>query len=78
MGLFIYKVVKHQNGWAYKLEDTYSSVFSTQFEAAAAAKKTAREMHEAGDFTQVKVKDGPLGWRTELVINGRHSGEAAA
>jgi hypothetical protein len=78
MGLFLYKVVKHQNGWAYRLEDTYSPVFTTQWEATAAAKKAAREMHEHGDFTQVKVKDGPLGWRTELVINGRHTSDEAA
>ena len=72
MGLFLYKVVRHGNGWAYRLEETYSPIFRSQWEATEAAKVAAREMHEQGDYTQVRVKDGPLRWRTELVINGAH------
>ena len=70
MGQFHYQVRKHKHGWAYHLEETYSPVFPTSWEAIAAAKTTAREMHEPGDMTTVRVQDGPLSWRTVLVING--------
>ena len=58
-GRFHYKVVKHQGGWAYRLDASYSRLFPTQWEATAAAKTEAREMHEPGDNTQVHVQDGP-------------------
>ena len=44
-------------------------------EAIDAAKAAAVEMHEPGDEIRVRVQDGPLNWRTELVIEG---GEAPA
>jgi hypothetical protein len=70
MGQFQYQVVKRQHGWAYHLEETYSRVFTMSWEAITAAKATARSMHEPGDRTSVRVQDGPLNWRTVLVING--------
>ena len=70
MGQFHYQVVRRQRGWAYHLEETYSRVFPTSWEAIAAAKATARAMHEPGDNTSVRVQDGPLRWRTVLVIKG--------
>ena len=56
MGRFVYQVVKHKSGWAYRLEHTYSRVFPTQSDAIAAAKATAREMHEPDDETVVRVE----------------------
>ena len=68
MGEFHYQVVRHKNGWAYRLQTTYSEVFTTQSEAIEAAKAAAHAMHEPGDHTRVRVQEGPLDWRTELVI----------
>jgi hypothetical protein len=65
-----YEVVRHERGWAYRLERTYSQTFPTQWEAVAAAKAAAINMHEDGDHTIVRVQDGPLAWRTELAIQG--------
>jgi len=70
VGQFVYQVVGHHQGWAYRLGDTYSRTFPTQFEATAAAKASALSMHEEGDETLVRVQDGPLQWRTELSIQG--------
>ena len=70
MGRFLYQVVGRQQGWAYRLGDTYSRIFPTQFEATAAAKAAAIKMHEEGDETLVRVQDAALSWRTELTING--------
>ncbi len=77
-GRFHYKVVKHQGGWAYRLDASYSRLFPTQWEATAAAKTEAREMHEPGDNTQVHVQDGPCAWRTVLVVNGSANPYGAA
>ena len=65
-----YEVVRHERGWAYRLERTYSQTFPTQSEAVAAAKAAAIKMHDDGDETTVRVQDGPLAWRTELKIEG--------
>jgi hypothetical protein len=70
LGQFHYQVIRHQRGWAYRLEDTYSRVFPTQWEATAAAKTTALKMHEPGDETLVRVQDGGCNWRLELAIHG--------
>jgi hypothetical protein len=53
-------VLRHQHGWAYRLEGTYSRVFSTQWEATDAARAEALRMHEPGDATQVRVQDGRM------------------
>jgi len=68
LGTFNYQVVRHGAGWGYRLEKTYSKVFPTQDAAIDAAKSAAHKMHELGDHTQVRVEDGPLLWRTELII----------
>jgi hypothetical protein len=73
LGRFIYQVVKHERGWAYRLEQTYSRVFPTQADAIEAAKDAARKMHEPGDQTVVNVEDRPRRWRTELTISPRQS-----
>ena len=73
MGQFHYQVTRRHRGWAYCLENTYSPVFAASWEAIDAAKTAAREMHEPGDVTTVRVQDGPLSWRTVLVINGTHA-----
>jgi hypothetical protein len=73
LGQFHYQVIRHQRGWAYRLEDTYSRVFPTQWEAVAAAKSAAIKMHEPGDETLVRVQDGGSNWRLELAIRGSMS-----
>ena len=70
MGRFCYQVVGRHQGWAYRLGETFSRVFPSQFEAIAAAKAAAIKMHEDGDETLVRVQDSALAWRTELTING--------
>ena len=75
MDRFLYKVVRHKHGWAYRLWSTYSPVFTTQAEAIQAAKAAAHEMHEPGDYTSVRVEERPLVWRTELVIRSKEDAE---
>jgi hypothetical protein len=77
MSLFLYKVVSTEMGGpiSWKTPIRRCSLRSGR---QPLRQRKPLEMHEHGDFTQVKVKDGPLGWRTELVINGRYGGGEAA
>ena len=77
MGQFRYQVVRHKDGWAYRLESTYSRVFPTQLAATEAARAAAHQMHEPCDETLVIVQAGPLVWRLEHTIRDA-DGQAAA
>jgi hypothetical protein len=70
MARFCYEVVGRRRGWAYRLGETYSRIFPTQYEATAAAKASAIRMHEEGDETLVRVRDSTLCWHTALRIHG--------
>ncbi len=67
MGTFYYMVVPRENGWAYRLDNTFSLVFPTQAAAVEAVKIAAMKMNESGDDTQVRVFGDDLQWRTEWV-----------
>jgi hypothetical protein len=70
MGQFHYLVVPHGIGWAYRLDYTYSPVFPTEAEAFEAAKKAAFAMHEEGDSTEVRRRQGGV-WRTKWAVEDR-------
>ncbi len=60
-----YKVVQHDGGWAYTLENVFSEPFRTRAAALAAAKRVAAEQHVPGDSTQIEYQDENGTWRTE-------------
>jgi hypothetical protein len=51
MNKVIYKVVKHDGGWAYEVNGTYSEKFPTREAARKAAKLAAREQAAPGAAT---------------------------
>ncbi|MFL5282543.1 MAG: DUF2188 domain-containing protein [Rhodopila sp.] len=61
-----YKVVQHDGGWAYKLDDVFSEPFRTREAAVAAAKRVAAEQHIPGDLTQIEYQDASGRWHTEI------------
>jgi hypothetical protein len=61
-----YKVVQHDGGWAYKLEDVFSEPFRTRAAALAAAKRVAAEQHVPGNSTQIEYQDESGRWHTEM------------
>jgi len=61
-----YKVVEHDGGWAYKLNDVFSEPFRTRAAALAAAKRVAAEQHVPGDATHIEYQDETGKWHTEL------------
>jgi len=61
-----YKIVEHDGGWAYKLEDVFSEPFHTKAAAVIAAKRVAAEQHIPGNITYIEFQDSEGRWHTEL------------
>ena len=66
MAKVVYKVVKHENGWAYKARGTFSETFPTHEAALDAAKRAAGEQRVPGETVGIEyeTKDGV--WHEEL------------
>ena len=41
MAKLVYRIVKHESGWAYKVRGTFSETFASHDEALAAARTAA-------------------------------------
>ena len=57
MSKIIYRVVKHDGGWAYEKNGTYSEKFSTREGARKAAKLAASEQAIPGGTTAISFED---------------------
>jgi Uncharacterized protein conserved in bacteria (DUF2188) len=57
MSKIIYSVVKHDGGWAYEKNGTYSEKFPTREGARKAAKLAANEQAIPGDATAISFED---------------------
>ena len=70
MGRIHYKVVEHDGGWAYRLNDVFSEPFVTKASAVAAARRVAAEQRVPGDTTYIEFQDSAGKWHTELSEGG--------
>jgi hypothetical protein len=61
-----YRIVAHDAGWAYKLNDVFSEPFPSRLAALAAAKRVAAEQHVPGDTTDIEYEDENGMWHTEV------------
>jgi hypothetical protein len=61
-----YRVVQHDGGWAYRLNDVFSEPFRSKAAALAAARRVAAEQHVPGDNTQIEYQDEAGKWHTEM------------
>ena len=66
MSLIIYKVVKHDGGWAYEANGTFSEPFPTRDAARNAAKLAASEQAAPGNATQISYEDEKGRWHDEV------------
>lgn len=66
MEKIIYKVVKHDGGWAYEANGTFSERFPTREAARKAAKLAASEQAEPGETTAISYEDEKGHWHDEL------------
>lgn len=60
-----YKIVRHDEGWAYKAGGVFSERFNTHEEALEAAKHAAREQRTPGDTHAIEFEDENGKWHTE-------------
>ena len=65
MGKVIYEIVRHDGGWAYKVDETFSEPFRTHDAARKAAELAAREQAEPGSATVISYEDKEGHWHKE-------------
>ena len=65
MPKIIYQIVRHDGGWAYKVDETFSEPFKTHDEAHKAAELAAREQAEPGEATVISYEDKQGHWHNE-------------
>jgi len=60
-----YRIVRHDNGWAYKVNDVFSESFPTHEDALAAARLAAAEQRMPGRTEVIEYEDADGKWHTE-------------
>jgi len=65
MSHITYKIVQHDDGWAYTVNGVFSESFNTRAAALAAAKRAAAEQRTPGrsEVIEYETEDGK--WHTE-------------
>jgi hypothetical protein len=61
-----YKVVKHDGGWAYEANGTFSEKYRTREAARKAAKLAAGEQSIPGETTPISYEDEKGHWHDEI------------
>ncbi len=65
MNKVTYYVVKHDGGWAYRVDETFSETFPTHDAARKAAERAAREQAQPGAATVISYEDQQGHWHKE-------------
>jgi len=65
MSHVIYKVVRHDDGWAYTLDGVFSEPFPTHEAALAAARRAALEQRIPGQTESIEWEDAQGRWHHE-------------
>jgi hypothetical protein len=60
-----YKIVQHDDGWAYEVNGVFSEPFPTHAKALAAARAAAAEQRVPGQTEAIEYEDEKGRWRTE-------------
>jgi hypothetical protein len=66
----VYEIVKHDGGWAYRLDGVYSETFSSHEDALAAARIVAAEQQVGGEPEEISWQDSKGVWHTEYSDGG--------
>jgi len=61
-----YEIVRHDGGWAYRANGTFSEAFSSHDAARKAAERAAQEQKLKGDATPISYEDEKGKWHEEL------------
>jgi hypothetical protein len=65
MSHVIYRIVRHDEGWAYTANGVFSEPFRTRAAALAAAKRAAREQRTPGDTRVIQYENEKGEWVSE-------------
>ena len=60
-----YKIVRHDDGWAYTVDGVFSEPFRTHAEALVAARTAAAEQRISGQTETIEYEDDKGHWHTE-------------
>jgi len=66
MSKFTYEIVRHDGGWAYRVDETFSEAFPSHDAARQAAEQAAQEQVVPGDATEISYEDKRGRWHDEL------------
>jgi hypothetical protein len=66
MAKITYEIVKHDGGWAYRADGTYSEPFPSHDAARKAAELAAKEQRVSGDTTHISWEDEKGHWHNEV------------
>jgi hypothetical protein len=70
MSEVIYRIVQHDNGWAYKVDGVFSKPFPAHAAAIKAARKAAQEQRVPGQTHVIEYEDEKSKWHTETASGG--------
>lgn len=60
-----YRVIRHEDGWAYTANGAFSERFETHAEALAAARRAAAEQRVPGQTEAIEYEDENGRWHSE-------------
>ena len=60
-----YRIVQHDDGWAYTVDGVFSESFPTHAAALAAARRAAAEQRIPGRTEAIEYEDANGKWHTE-------------
>ncbi len=60
-----YKIVRHDDGWAYTVDGVFSETFRTHDEALVAARSAAAEQRMPGQTEAIEWEDDKGHWHSE-------------
>jgi hypothetical protein len=61
-----YHIVKHDGGWAYRVDGVFSETFSSHDLARKAAERAAKEQVAPGNTTAISYEDKDGHWHEEV------------
>jgi hypothetical protein len=66
MAKVTYRIVKHEDGWAYKVGGVFSETFPSHAAALAAARRAAGEQKVPGETVGIQYETADGVWQEEL------------
>jgi hypothetical protein len=66
MTKIVYKIVRHDSGWAYQANGTFSETFRTRDEARRAARLAARELSARSESTPIDYEGDKGRWHQDM------------